>query len=46
MVASPDGRRLVTACDDGSIRRWDASTGDRIGEVLYGAPGSATGPWP
>ena len=25
---SPDGRHLLTACDDGVVRIWDATTGE------------------
>jgi eukaryotic-like serine/threonine-protein kinase len=31
---SPDGHTLVTLCDDGSARLWDASTGKPIGAAL------------
>jgi tetratricopeptide (TPR) repeat protein len=27
---SPDGRTLLTACNDGAARRWDAATGEPI----------------
>jgi WD40 repeat protein len=30
---SPDGRRVVTAGADGSVRVWDAATGDALGEL-------------
>jgi WD40 repeat protein len=28
VVFSPDGERLATACDDGTVRVWDAATGE------------------
>jgi WD40 repeat protein len=31
---SSDGKRVVTASNDGSARLWDASTGDQIGEPM------------
>ena len=31
---SPDGRRIVTASDDHTVRLWDAKTGKPIGEPL------------
>jgi WD40 repeat protein/tetratricopeptide (TPR) repeat protein/predicted Ser/Thr protein kinase len=41
---SPDGRRVLTASDDGTARLWDVSTGDPValplehtGAVLFGA---------
>ena len=39
IVPSPDGRLLITACDDGSIRCWDAATGERIGDTLQHGAG-------
>jgi WD40 repeat protein len=32
---SPDGRRLVTSCDDGAARWWDVATGAPLGEPLW-----------
>jgi WD40 repeat protein len=34
IAVSPDGRRLVTASDDASVRIWDTSTRRRIGNPL------------
>lgn len=31
---SPDGRRLATACEDGSARLWDVSTGSPLSRPL------------
>jgi WD40 repeat protein/tetratricopeptide (TPR) repeat protein len=31
---SPDGRRLVTACYDGTVRIWDVATGQPLSEPL------------
>jgi len=33
---SPDGKRIVTGSDDGTIRIWDASTGAPVTEPLAG----------
>jgi WD40 repeat protein len=33
---SPDGKRVVTASNDGTARLWDATTGQPIGEPLEG----------
>jgi WD40 repeat protein len=38
---SPDGRRIVTAQFDGSLRLWDAETGQPIGSPLTGHRGVA-----
>src|SRR6185437_11116629 len=34
---SPDGRRVVTASDDGTARIWDAQTGRQIGVLNRGS---------
>src|SRR6266851_3796512 len=34
----PDGRTLLTGGSDRMIRRWDAMTGEPIGNVVMGAP--------
>src|SRR5262245_21937274 len=34
----PDSRTLLTGGSDNVVRRWDAVTGERIGEVIVGAP--------
>ena len=34
LAFSPDGRRLVTSCDDGRIRWWDVATGQPSGRTL------------
>jgi len=31
---SPDGTRIVTACEDKTARIWDAASGKPIGELL------------
>ncbi len=31
---SPDGTRIVTACDDGTVQQWDAATGQPIDAPL------------
>ena len=33
---SPDGQRIVTRCDDKTLRRWDAHTGQPLGDPLTG----------
>jgi len=35
-VYSPDGRRVLTASDDGTARLWDSETGKPAGEPLIG----------
>lgn len=37
LAFSPDGRMLVTCCDDGAARRWDVATGQLIGKPLQHA---------
>jgi cytochrome c len=34
----PDNRTLLTGGSDNLVRRWDALTGERIGEVVAGSP--------
>jgi eukaryotic-like serine/threonine-protein kinase len=31
---SPDGKRIVTVCRDGTIRQWNAASGELLGEPL------------
>src|SRR5262249_25420978 len=40
---SPDGRRVLTAGDDGSVRVWETATGEAAGQPLRhgGAPSPA-----
>jgi ABC-type phosphate transport system substrate-binding protein len=40
MAVSSDGNTLITASDDGSIRRWNAQDGAPIGEPLTGHQGA------
>lgn len=35
---SPDGARLATASEDGSVRLWDARTGARLGTLEHADP--------
>jgi len=37
---SPDGRKILTGGDDGSVRVWDASSGDELTRITDGAPHS------
>ncbi|KAF5343672.1 hypothetical protein D9758_014687 [Tetrapyrgos nigripes] len=37
---SPDGTRIVSGSEDGTVRIWDAQTGTAIGEPLQGHEGS------
>jgi WD40 repeat protein len=38
---SPDGRQMVSSGDDGLIRRWDAESGQPVGDPLTGQTGKA-----
>ena len=38
---SPDGRHIVSAGDDGLIRRWDLESGEPVGDPLAGHTGKA-----
>src|ERR1700750_378954 len=40
MDFSPDGRRLVTAADDGRVRVWDVGTGEVRRTIKAGGPGA------
>ena len=42
MAFSPDGHRLATASDDGTVRLWDADTGQPIGDPLTGHTDAVT----
>ena len=35
-VFSPDGKRIISASGDETIRTWDAQTGKQIGDPLKG----------
>src|SRR3989442_14265519 len=41
----PDGRTLLTGGSDRMIRRWDAGTGEPIGNVIAGAPEDPLAPF-
>ena len=34
LAFSPDGRRLLTCCDDGQVRGWDVTTGQLDGRAM------------
>jgi WD40 repeat protein len=40
---SPDGRRLVSAWADGTVRLWDRATGRGILALLHGGSGEVAG---
>ena len=42
LAYSPDGRRIVTAQDDGTVRQWDSSTGAPIGAPIHAHSGFVT----
>ena len=35
LAYSPDGRRIASAQDDGTVRQWDAATGAAIGDPIH-----------
>jgi WD40 repeat protein len=37
LAFSPDGKTVVTACKDGSVRGWDVAAGRPIGPILWHA---------
>jgi WD40 repeat protein len=36
LAYSPDGRRIVTGDDDGTVRQWDPATGKPVGALMKG----------
>ena len=38
----PDGKRLLTACQDGTLRFWDVDTLEQIGEPIQAHSGAVT----
>ena len=42
MAFSPDGHRLATGSDDGTVRLWDPATGVPLGDPLEGHKGSVS----
>jgi len=38
----PDGKRIVTASDNGTAQQWDATTGQPIGEPMRGNVGKVS----
>ncbi|MFE3002995.1 WD40 repeat domain-containing protein [Nocardia sp. NPDC059246] len=42
MAFSPDGTRLASADEDGTVRVWDPATGTPVGQPLTGHPGSVS----
>ena len=45
MAFSPDGGRIVSGSDDHTVRLWDATTGQPIGEPLTGHKGDGVAAW-
>lgn len=41
LAPTPDGRMLLTGCDDGAVRLWDVATGEWLGRFDLPAPPSA-----
>ena len=39
LAFSPDGQRLISGSRDGTVRLWDAVTGEPMGEPLQATPG-------